>query len=194
MDRETVASLVRLATRTLLTLDSKMVAMQMEALGRCRRDDITTTDFKENNAAFISSEEIQSSRLINQRGTAESKLARKAITQLNAWNGEIARIYFMTLLITVRQKHSSTFRTMEPSSLASETSTKALDRLIGASYRYVHSSNVLRSWLNILFQADESIRHYTGEEAYYRGGHGGRGSQGYVIKPASRSYAMCHCY
>lgn len=65
-----------------------MVAMQMEALGVRRREKITTTDFKENKSAFVSSEQIQSSRLVNQRGTAESKLARGAVKQLNAWNGE----------------------------------------------------------------------------------------------------------
>lgn len=65
-----------------------MIAMQIEALGVRRREKITTTDFKENKAAFVSSDDLQSSRLINQQGTAESKRARAASKQISAWNGE----------------------------------------------------------------------------------------------------------
>ena len=36
-----------------------------------------------------------------------------------------------------------------------------------------------------MFQADGSVRHYTGEPGYYRGESGGRGGRGYIIMLAT---------
>lgn len=58
-------------------------------------------------------------------------------------------------------------------------------RLTVANCRCDHSSNALWSGLTIMFQADSSVRHYTGEPGYYRGESGGRGGRGYIIMLAT---------
>ena len=58
-------------------------AMQMEALGLQRRDFLSTTDFKENKASYVSSVELESKRLVN-----KSSISKGERTKLEGWNSK----------------------------------------------------------------------------------------------------------
>ena len=60
-----------------------LVAMQMEALGLKRRDRLSTTDFKENTANYVSTVELESRRLVN-----NGRISKGEKTQLEGWNSK----------------------------------------------------------------------------------------------------------
>ena len=60
-----------------------LVAMQMEALGLKRRDRLSTTDFKENTANYVSTVELESRRLVN-----NSRISKGEKTKLEGWNSK----------------------------------------------------------------------------------------------------------
>ncbi len=61
-----------------------LLAMQMEALGLRRRDNLTTTDFKENKAAYCPTVYLESQRLVNKSSIGEGEKFK-----LEGWNSKI---------------------------------------------------------------------------------------------------------
>ena len=64
-----------------------LVAMQMEALGLKRREHLSTTDFKENRANYVSTEELEPQRLVN-----HSRISKGEKTKLEGWNSKRVQI------------------------------------------------------------------------------------------------------
>ena len=60
-------------------------AMQMEALGINRRESLSTTDFKENKASYVSTVNLESQRLVNKGCIGEGERSK-----LQSWNSETA--------------------------------------------------------------------------------------------------------
>ena len=60
-------------------------AMQMEALGLSRRESLSTTDFKENKASYVSTASLEPQRLVNKGSIGEGEKSK-----LQGWNSETA--------------------------------------------------------------------------------------------------------
>lgn len=62
-----------------------MKAMQMEALGLMRREILSTTDFKENKARYVSTSALEPERLVN-----KSSIGKQEKLKLKNWNSKTA--------------------------------------------------------------------------------------------------------
>lgn len=68
-------------------------AMQMEALGLQRRDYLSTTDFKENKASYIPTQQLESQRTVN-----KGRIGNVEKSKLDGWNSKpITYTYQLTL-------------------------------------------------------------------------------------------------